>query len=76
MKIGIVLVKPWNDGPWSWPRFVSYAAEETNWQYRKVALSFNRAALVFDLNWYINWMRPLGAPLPEGSVRYAAMDTK
>ena len=52
MRKGIIIVYPWND-KWSKPSFTVCNDCKT---CKRVALSLGRFAIVFDINWYLDWM--------------------
>lgn len=56
MWIGIVLAYPWNDGKVCWPSFTRTSWPD-NKEMRKVALSFNSFAIVFDIYWWVHWQK-------------------
>lgn len=56
IRFGLVFAYPWNsEGGWKWPRFTKFS--ESGGPMKRVALSFNRAAIVFDVTWYLKWMK-------------------
>jgi hypothetical protein len=53
-KLGLIFVYPWSSGDWMfWPSFTRWG--KGGEPMKAVALSFNRAAIVFDIDWYLEW---------------------
>ena len=53
MRKGIIIAYPWNE-KWARPSFTKTSDDCKTW--KRVALSFGRFAIVFDINWYLDWM--------------------